>query len=57
MFYDSNTASHHHFYDIDSGTLVDIAPEQVAIQALPEPPAAMKIQHIDVIVRVSSKAS
>ena len=57
VFYDSNTASHHHFYDIDSGTLVDIAPEQVAIQALPEPPAAMKIQHIDVIVRVSSKAS
>lgn len=57
VFYDSNTTSHHHFYDVDSGTLVDIAPEQVAIQTLPEPPAAMKIQHIDVIVRVSSKAS
>ena len=57
VFYDSNTASHHHFYDVDSGALHDIALEHVAIQHLPEPPAAMKIKEIDVIVRVSAKAS
>lgn len=56
VFYDSNTASHHHFYDVDSGALHDISPEHVAIQQLPEPPAAMKIAGIDVIVRVTTKA-
>ena len=57
VFYDSNTKPHHHFYDVDSGTLHDIASESLAIQQLPEPPAALKIKDIDVIVRVSSKAS
>jgi len=57
VFYDSNTASHHHFYDVDSGTLHDIAIEHVAIQQIPEPPDAMIIQNIDVIVRVSAKSA
>jgi Fur family iron response transcriptional regulator len=57
VFYDSNTATHHHFYDVDSGALHDIAVEQVAIQNLPEPPAALKIKDIEVIVRVSSRGN
>ena len=56
VFYDSNTKPHHHFYDVDSGSLHDICSESLAIEGLPEPPAAMKIKDIDVIVRVSSKA-
>lgn len=55
VFYDSNIKPHHHFYDIDSGTLHDIDSGQLAIEGLPEPPAALKIQDIDVIVRVSAK--
>jgi len=57
VFYDSNTSSHHHFYDVDSGTLHDIELERVSIQQLPEPPDAMMIQNIDVIVRVTSKSA
>ena len=56
VFYDSNTKPHHHFYDVDSGSLHDICGEKLAIEGLPEPPSAMKIQDIDVIVRVSSKS-
>jgi len=56
VFYDSNTNPHHHFYNIDSGSLQDIEIEHVAIERLPEPPAAMKIHDVEVIVRVSSKA-
>jgi Fur family iron response transcriptional regulator len=55
VFYDSNTRPHHHFYDIDSGTLHDIDSDQLAIEKLPEPPASLKIKDIDLIVRVSSK--
>ncbi|WP_455197012.1 Fur family transcriptional regulator [Kaarinaea lacus] len=57
VFYDSNTKPHHHFYNIDSGSLHDIQSEHLAIERLPEPPEAMKIQDVEVIVRVSSKAS
>ena len=56
VFYDSNTSDHHHFYDVDSGTLHDISSEQVAIQQMPEPPANAKIKHVEVIFRVTSKA-
>ena len=55
VFYDSNTKPHHHFYNVDSGLLQDIEIEHVAIERLPDPPAAMKIQDVEVIVRVSSK--
>ncbi len=55
VFYDSNINPHHHFYDVDSGALHDINGDCLAIQGLPEPPDAMKIKNIDVIVRVSSK--
>jgi Fur family transcriptional regulator, iron response regulator len=56
VFYDSNTKPHHHFYDVDTGSLHDICSENLAIEGLPEPPSAMTIKDIDVIVRVSSKA-
>jgi Fur family iron response transcriptional regulator len=57
VFYDSNTRPHHHFYDIDSGTLHDIESSELAIEGLPEPPATLKIQDIDIIVRVSSRGN
>jgi Fur family iron response transcriptional regulator len=57
VFYDSNTRPHHHFYDIDSGTLHDIESSELAIEGLPEPPATLKIQDIDIIVRLSSRGN
>lgn len=55
-FYDSNTKPHHHFYDVDSGTLHDIESGELAIEGLPEPPMETEIRDIDVIVRVSAKS-
>lgn len=57
VFYDSNTKPHHHFYDVESGTLHDIESAELAIEKMPEPPMAMEIKDIDVIVRVSPRAS
>ena len=57
VFYDSNISNHHHFYDVDSGTLHDIAGDNLAIQQMPEPPETTTIKHVEVIVRVTSKAS
>ena len=55
VFYDPNTSPHHHFYDIDSGELTDIAEADVAISGLPRLPRGTTVEGIDVIVRIRSR--
>lgn len=52
VFYDPNTAPHHHFYDTTTGKLMDIPAEQVQISALPALPDGMRMEGVEVIVRV-----
>lgn len=52
VFYDSNTSSHHHFYNMDTGTLIDIDSEQVAIGTLPCLPAGTVAAGVEVVIRV-----
>ena len=56
VFYDSNTAPHHHLFDMDRGVLVDIDADQVAVTDLPTLPDGMRTVGVDVIVRVKSAA-
>lgn len=52
VFYDSNTEPHHHFFDLDSGTLHDIAVDQVVIKDLPIPPDQATIKDVSIVFRV-----
>ncbi|MEO7557759.1 MAG: Fur family transcriptional regulator [Gammaproteobacteria bacterium] len=52
VFYDSNVLSHHHFYNVDTGTLTDIESDHIAIGALPNLPEGTVAAGIDVIIRV-----
>lgn len=52
VFYDSNTAPHHHFYNVESGSLEDIDARRLTIGALPEVPHGLEIEGVDVVVRV-----
>ena len=52
VFYDPNTAPHHHFYDTSTGKLMDIPAEDVRICALPALPEGMHMEGVDVIVRM-----
>ncbi len=52
VFYDSNTRQHHHFYNVDTGTLTDIEATEVAISGMPELPAGTLAEGVDVIIRV-----
>ena len=54
VFYDPNTAPHHHFYNIDSGELTDIDEADVRISGLPQLPRGVSIEGVDVIVRIRS---
>ncbi len=56
VFYDSNTRPHHHFYNVDDGTLIDVAIDDVAIRDLPAPPRGTYAEGVDVIIRVRNGA-
>lgn len=55
VFYDPNTHVHHHFYDTESGQLMDIDSDELELTGLPKLPEGMAIESIDVIVRVYPK--
>ena len=45
-------SDHHHFFFENTGRLLDIPGEHVAVSGLPKPPAGGAIRRIDVIIRV-----
>jgi Fur family transcriptional regulator, iron response regulator len=53
-FFDTNSTSHHHFYDQDSGDLMDIKDEDVYISKLPTAPKGKKISGIEVTVSLAN---
>jgi len=55
VFYDSNSSSHHHVYNMDTGELMDVEGAGIEIKGLPEMTDGARVVDTDVIVRVSSK--
>jgi Fur family transcriptional regulator, iron response regulator len=51
-YFDTNTSNHNHFFVEQQGRLVDIPGDSIRVDGLPEPPADLKISHIDVVVRL-----
>lgn len=54
-FYDSNTAPHYHFYNVDDGTLTDVAAPLPALDGLPAPPAGTVTAAVDVVIRIRNR--
>lgn len=52
IVYDSNTAKHHHFYNVDTGELTDIEPQHVDLSKMPPLPAGTRSDSVDVIIRI-----
>jgi len=51
-WFDSNTDAHYHFHDVETGALMDVALRDVEFQRLPEPPAGMQVDGIDLVIRL-----
>ena len=51
-YFDTNTSNHNHFYIESQGKLIDIPGDAVRVDGVPQPPAGMRISHIDVVVRL-----
>ena len=55
VFYDPNTAPHHHFYNVDTGELADIDARAIEVTGLPPLPPGTEAAGVDVIVRIRSR--
>ena len=53
-FFDTNAKSHHHFYDEDTGNLMDIKNEDILLNKLPPVPKGKKIKDIEVTVSLAN---
>ena len=53
-FFDTNTKNHHHFYDEDTGKLLDIKNENILVGNISHIPYGKKIRAIEVTVRIAS---
>jgi len=51
-YFDTNTSNHNHFYIESESRLVDIPGNSVRVDGVPQPPAGMRISHVDVVVRL-----
>jgi len=54
-YFDTNTSSHHHFYDIKTKELTDIEKDNVEIKKMPTPPSGKKIEDVTVTFKISQE--
>ena len=54
IFFDTNTRSHHHFYDEEASQLTDIKNENISVNNLPKIPNGKKIKDIEITIKVES---
>ena len=55
VFYDPNTDEHHHFYNVDTGELLDIDAEQLSVMDLPPLPKDTVAEGVDIIIRIRNQ--
>lgn len=56
LFFDSNTSVHSHFYNEDSGELIDFADDTMEISSMPELPDNTVATGLDVVIRLKNKS-
>ena len=53
-YFDTNTSTHHHFFDVKSNELIDIESSQIELKNIPNPPKGKLIKDIDVVIKVET---
>jgi Fur family iron response transcriptional regulator len=56
VYYDSTVAPHHHFYNVDTGEMIDVPESAVTLADLPAAPAGTEADGVEVIIRVRNRA-
>ncbi len=55
LFYDSTTTGHHHFYNEDTGELIDIDSIDLDLSAFPDPPDGTQAHSAELVIRVRNR--
>ena len=55
LVYDSTTGPHHHFFNVDTGQLMDIEADALEIKGLPMPPEGTEAESVELIIRVRNQ--
>ncbi len=56
VFFDSNTSAHNHFYNEDTGELIDFEAGEMTLTSMPELPEQTETSGVDVVIRIRNKA-
>jgi len=56
VYYDSTAHAHHHFYNVDTGEMIDIPAESVSFAGVPSAPHGTEQDGVEVIIRVRNRA-
>tara|TARA_E500000178_G_C16350833_1_gene457414 strand:+ start:69 stop:497 length:429 start_codon:yes stop_codon:yes gene_type:complete len=53
-YFDTNTSSHHHFYDDVNNELTDIENNKIELKKFPTPPRGKSIKNVSVIINIDN---
>jgi len=53
-YFDTNTSSHHHFYDEQNNELTDIDNSKIELKKFPAPPKGKSIKNLNVIINIDN---
>ena len=53
-YFDTNTTSHHHFYDEANNELTDIEVNNIELKKFPTPPKGKSIKDVNVIINIDN---
>ena len=53
-YFDTNTSSHHHFYDEVNNELTDIENSKIELKKFPYPPKGKSIKNVNVIINIDN---
>jgi len=56
-FYDPTMSPHHHFYNVDTGELMDVKHGELSLGELPVLPQGTVAETVDVVIRVRNAAA
>ena len=52
MWFDTNLSKHHHFYDEEEDSLVDVAENEIKFSKFPKMPKGKGIKSVDVLINI-----
>ncbi|MDJ0793925.1 MAG: Fur family transcriptional regulator [Woeseiaceae bacterium] len=51
-YYDSVTAPHHHFFNVDTGELIDIPADAITLEKIPDYEGQGRLESVEVLIKI-----